>query len=140
MKKEDIKVSIGLPVYNNEKTIARTLESLINQSYKNFELIISDDASIDKTFDICKTYQKRDARIKCFRQERNLGFWKNWFFVLEKAEGKYFMWAEGDDVWLENFIEKNFQFLENNPKFVGSIGKIKPFDERGKEIPNIIWA
>ena len=138
MKKEDIKVSIGLPVYNNEKTIAKTLESLMNQSYKNFELIISDDASKDKTFDICSTYQKQDVRIKCFRQEKNLGFWKNWFFVLERAKGEYFMWAEGDDVWLEDFIEKNFQFLESNSKYVGSIGKIKFFDERGKEILNKI--
>lgn len=114
-------VSIGLPVYNGERFIERALNSLLAQSFKDFELIISDNASTDCTEKICRKYKKRHKRIKYIRHLTNMGAENNFKFVLERAKAKYFMWAAADDLWEKNFISENFHFLENNKDFVGSI-------------------
>jgi len=99
------KVSIGIPVYNGENYINLALDSLLSQSFVNFEIIISDNASEDKTREIIKTYAARDSRIKYFFQEKNIGAPANYRFVLDNATGEYFMWAAHDDVWDTNWIE-----------------------------------
>jgi len=97
MKSKFPLVSIGMPVYNGEKYIRQALDSLLGQTYKNFELIISDNASTDETKNICEEYAKRDKRIKYIRQKENMGGANNLRFVLEQATGEYFMWAAHDD-------------------------------------------
>ena len=82
-------VSIGMPTYNGSKYIRQALVSLINQSYRNFELIISDNASTDNTEAICKEYRRRDKRIKYIRQKKNIGPINNFNFVLKEAKGEY---------------------------------------------------
>jgi len=79
-KKEKPFVSIGFPVYNSEKHLKRSLEAILKQTFSNFELIISDNASSDSTPDICKEYMKNDSRIRYFRQEKNLGLIGNFNF------------------------------------------------------------
>src|SRR3989304_7503947 len=123
------KVSIGLPVYNGEKFIEKKIKSIISQTFKDFELIISDNSSTDMTPTICQNYAKVDNRIKFFRQSKNIGAVANFNFVLQESKGDYFMWAAVDDIILPNFIEKNFQVLEKNPNIVCSISKIKLFGE-----------
>ena len=81
------KVSIGMPVYNGEKHLRQSLDALVSQSFKDFELIISDNASTDKTRDICIEYCEQDDRIKYFRQSINIGGWPNFKYVLDKAQG-----------------------------------------------------
>ncbi|MEK7151434.1 MAG: glycosyltransferase family 2 protein [Patescibacteria group bacterium] len=97
-------VSIGFPTYNGSLRIKRAIDSLLVQSYKNFEFIISDNASEDNTKEICLEYAKKDSRIKYFRQEKNIGLTKNFEFVFEQAVGQYFMWAADDDLWDADFI------------------------------------
>lgn len=99
-------VSIGMPVYNGEKYIREALNSLLAQSFTDFELIISDNASLDKTELICREYLQKDSRIQYIRQEKNLGASNNFEFVLNKAKGKYFMWAAHDDVFFPFHLEK----------------------------------
>ena len=98
-------VSIGMPVYNGENYIRLALDSLLSQSFFNFEIIISDNASEDKTGEIVKNYAKNDPRIKYFLQDRNIGPAANYKFVLDKAIGFFFMWAAHDDTWDQNWIE-----------------------------------
>ena len=86
MKRKFPLVSIGMSVYNGEKYIRQTLNSLLNQTYKNFELIISDNASTDETKKICEEYAKREKKIKYIRQKENMGATYNFKFVLEQAK------------------------------------------------------
>jgi glycosyltransferase involved in cell wall biosynthesis len=90
-------VSVGMPVYNAERFIAPALDSLLGQSFSDFELIISDNASTDATGEICRRYAAADARIRYLRQERNLGAARNWNLVVELAHGRYFKWASAND-------------------------------------------
>jgi glycosyltransferase involved in cell wall biosynthesis len=114
------KISIGLPVYNGELSIGKVLQSLVWQSFTDFELIISDNASTDKTGSICKEFSNQDSRIKYIKQEKNIGASENFSFVLKKALGKYFLWAAHDDIRSDNFLEVNVKFLEEHPDFVAS--------------------
>jgi glycosyltransferase involved in cell wall biosynthesis len=98
-------VSIGMPVYNGEKYIRDAIDSILAQSFRNFELIISDNFSTDSTQKICETYLKKDTRIKYIKQPKNLGASSNFKFVLKKAVGEFFMWAAHDDFWDKNWLE-----------------------------------
>src|SRR5215213_6401610 len=91
-------VSIGLPVYNGDRFLARSLDSLLAQTMPDFELIISDNASSDGTAEICRAYARRDRRIRCVRNEHNLGVYRNFNRVFQLSSGKYFKWAAADDV------------------------------------------
>jgi glycosyltransferase involved in cell wall biosynthesis len=95
-------VSIGMPVYNGEKYIREALDSLLAQTFGDFELIISDNHSTDDTPNVCKEYAAKDSRIKYIRQAENIGANANFEFVLQQAIGEFFMWAACDD-----YLESN---------------------------------
>ncbi len=97
-------VSIGMAVYNGEHHIRQALDSLLAQDYPYFELIISDNASTDKTQEICREYQLMDNRIRYSRNETNIGALHNFDKVFELANGSYFFWACHDDYWKPNYI------------------------------------
>lgn len=109
-------VSIGIPVYNGENYISEALDSIVNQTYKNLEIIISDNASIDKTQEICESYQKQDERIKYFRFDENQGAAINFNNTFKVAKGTYFKWASHDDYLDTTYIEKCVDYLEKNPQ------------------------
>jgi glycosyltransferase involved in cell wall biosynthesis len=114
IKKKPV-VSIGLPVYNGAERLADTIELLLNQTFTDFEILISDDASSDETEKICKDFEKKDSRITYFRQAKNLGnVVKNFQFVLSKAEGEYFMFACHDDLWEYDYVEKLVKILDDD--------------------------
>lgn len=117
------RVSIGMPVFNGEEHIKNALDSLLKQTFSDFELIISDNGSSDKTKEICEHYIKNDPRIRYIRQTENIGATKNFKFVLEQAVGKYFMWAAADDIKSKCFVEKNINFLDLHPEYVASTSK-----------------
>lgn len=134
------KVSIGMPVYNGERFIRKALDSLLAQTFTDFELIISDNASTDSTPLICKEYAIKDKRIKYIKQTENRGSKFNFNFVCQKACADYFMWAAVDDVWDKNFIkilheaivrDKNnviafcpFTFINEEGQFIGDVRKV----------------
>lgn len=109
--KQKPQVSIGMPVYNGAKFIREALDSLLAQTFTDFELTISDNASTDGTEAICREYAAKDQRIRYVRQPENLGAAANFRFVLDEAVGEYFMWAAADDLWVPNFIYKCQQML-----------------------------
>jgi len=107
-------VSILTPTYNTEKFIRATIESVQNQTYQNWEMILVDDASTDKTVSIIEEFAQNDSRIKLFRLSKNSGngFARN--EALEKASGKYIAYLDADDVWFPQKLEKQLQFLKSN--------------------------
>ena len=113
-------VTIGLFVFNGEKTLRASIDTLLGQSFTDFELVISDNASTDGTESICREYSERDHRIRYTRQAQNMGSGANLKFVLDVARGKYFMWAACDDIRSQDFLEVNHAFLIVNPDYVAS--------------------
>lgn len=99
-------VSIGMPVYNGEKYIREALDSLLAQTFTDFELIISDNCSNDATENICREYALKDIRVKYIRQAENIGANANFKFLLENASSEFFMWAAHDD-----YLESNNYLL-----------------------------
>ena len=110
------KISVGIPVYNGEKFVRKSIESVLRQTYGNFELIISDNASTDSTSDICTEFLTKDSRIKFVRQDKNMGSIWNFNFLLQKAVGEYFVWVAADTIILPEFLEKNINLLEYEKK------------------------
>lgn len=123
-KKALPKISIGMPVYNGERFLRKSIESLLTQTFTDFELIISDNASTDSTSSICDEYSKKDKRIRYFRQKKNMGLNWNYRFVLKEAKFDYFMWAAVDDVRASTYLEKNLLSLLSNNNAVCSMSKI----------------
>jgi glycosyltransferase involved in cell wall biosynthesis len=127
-------VSIGIPIYNEERYLKLSIGSLLEQDYKNLKFIISDNASTDGTEAICREMLRRDERIDYRRMERNLGAAENFRRVLELADGKYFMWASGHDLWRPNFVTECVKLLEREPEAVIAFGSSDWIDALGNPV------
>ena len=125
-------VSVLMPNYNCEKYISEAIESILKQTYKNFEFIIIDDFSTDNSWKIIKKYSKKDKRIKCFRNEKNLQIVKTLNFGLTKCIGKYIARMDSDDISLKNRLKVQVEFLERNKKFVGCGTNLEMFWNKKK--------
>ena len=110
--KQEKNIDILLATYNGEKYLKEQIDSILSQTYKNINLIISDDASTDGTKEILKQYEKKDSRIKIFYQEKNLGYVKNFEFLLKQVKSDVFMLSDQDDVWLPEKVEKTYEKLK----------------------------
>lgn len=130
-------VSIGMPVYNGEKYIGKALDSLIKQDYENFELIISDNASTDGTWEICREYAARDPRIRLHRNEKNLGARINFDVVLQLARGRYFMWAAADDYWYAQFVSALAGELDRHVDAGVAMCAVDLINERGEHATTV---
>ena len=107
-------VSIVTPVYNGSSTIGKTIESVLNQTYKNFEMIIVDDVSDDDTVKIIKSYQTKDKRIKLISLRKKGGASVARNKAISSAKGKYIAFLDGDDLWKKDKLDKQISFMENN--------------------------
>jgi glycosyltransferase involved in cell wall biosynthesis len=125
-------VSIGMPVFNGGSCLRQALESIMAQTFPAFELIISDNASVDTTSAIVSEFQKQDQRIRYVRQPTNIGPIENFNYVLSEARADYFMWAAADDVWDANWIKCLY---DNMSKSVAiSFGHVENIDGNGQMI------
>ena len=106
------KIDVLLATYNGEKYIEEQIESILNQTYKNINLIISDDKSTDGTIEILKKYENKDERITAYFQKENLGYVKNFEFLLKQVKSNFYMLSDQDDVWLPEKIEKSMETLK----------------------------
>lgn len=127
-------VSIGLPVYNGENFLPDTLDSILAQTFQNFELIIADNASTDRTEEICRAYAAQDERLHYYRNEHNLGAARNYNRVFELSTGKYFKWAAHDDLYAPNYLEQCVKILESNPAIVLCYSPVTFIDNQGKHL------
>ena len=123
-------ISIGMPVKNGFKinskqgiNLEKSLNSILNQSYSNLEIVISNDCSDDQTGIFLEKISKLDKRIKLFNQKDTLGLGPNFSFVLKKSSGEYFKWNAQDDLISEDYIENNLNYLQNNPDYICSSSK-----------------
>ena len=106
------KIDVLMATYNGEAYLEEQIKSILNQTYKNFNLIISDDNSIDKTLQILKKYQILDNRITVYHQSKNLGYIKNFEYLCKKARSKYFALSDQDDIWDKRKLEEMIEYLQ----------------------------
>ncbi|WIM12346.1 glycosyltransferase family 2 protein [Enhydrobacter sp.] len=112
------KLSIGLPVYNGEKLLAQALDHLLAQTFTDFELVICDNASTDRTAQICREYAGRDARIRYVRNDRNIGANPNYNRTYELSAAPLFKWAAHDDLYQRTYLETCVRILADDPTVV----------------------
>ncbi|MEM7452761.1 MAG: glycosyltransferase family 2 protein [Planctomycetota bacterium] len=108
-------VSIGMPLYNAASFVGEAIESLLNQTFSNFELLIADNCSTDNTVEVCRRFAATDRRIRIIERETNRGAIDNFNFVFSETSGKYFKWAAFDDVCAPTYLEKCVDVLDFDP-------------------------
>ena len=128
------RVSIGIPSYNHEKYISDTIDSILNQTFQDFEIIITDDGSSDNTVEVIKSFS--DPRIKLFVFEKNQGACKAINNCIINSKGEYFANISSDDVWEPDKLEKQVKFLDENLNIPAVFTKVKIIDEDGKPFKN----
>ena len=128
------KVTIGLPVFNGEKYLAQAVDSILAQTFEDFELLISDNASTDGTPEICEHYVKADKRVQYFRNKVNLGAAPNFNGLVPKARGMYFKWAACDDLLEPDFLRACIEALDTSPDAVLSFSDVVVIDAEGEQI------
>jgi len=128
------RISIGMPVYNGERFLKEAIESVFAQTFDDFELIISDNASTDSTEDICRSYASKDKRIRYYRNEKNLGAAENFNKVFLMSSGEYFKWVTYDDISAPRFLEVCIEVLDRDPSIVLCYPKTILMDENGNKI------
>lgn len=111
-------VSIGLPVYNGDRYLEQAIDSALAQTYEDFDLVISDNASTDHTREICEAFAKRDSRIRYYRNAENMGPIWNFNRVAELRSGRYFKWLNHDDAWAPTLLEHTVAVLDEAPSTV----------------------
>lgn len=128
-------ITIILPAYNGAKWIEKSIQSVLSQSFKDFEFIIINDGSNDNTESIVLRLASLDNRIKYFKNDNNLGVQRTRNISLEKAQGKYIAEIDQDDEWVDNDkLKKQFEFLENNEDYVLVGTGVIVVDDKGIEI------
>ena len=128
------RLTIGLPVYNGENYLAESLDALLAQSYTDFELVISDNASTDGTEKICREYARQDSRIRYVKQPQNIGAAPNHNFLIDQARGELFKWAAHDDLFSPDLVAKCVETLDANPDAILAHAYMAIVDEDGKTI------
>ena len=128
------RVSIGICLYNAEQFLTQAMDSLLAQTYRDFELIITDNCSTDRTGEICRAYAARDARIRYHRNDSNIGAPKNFNLAFSLARGEYFRWAAGNDLCAPELIERCVEVLNKRPEVVLCYPKTTLVDENGARI------
>lgn len=128
------RVSLGVPVYNAQAYVRQTMDSLLAQTFTDFELVISDNGSTDATGDICREYAARDSRVKYHRADQNRGPAWNFNRVVELSCGKYFKWNAADDECAPTFLEKCVQVLDADESVAVAFPLTSIIDEKSQKI------
>ena len=132
------KITLGLLVYNGERYLGQTIDSLLSQTYGDFELLVSDNASTDGTEDICRSYAAQDRRISYVRQRENVGAMGNFNYLASRATTDYFKWCAADDLIAPSFLATCIEFLESQPNFVLCQSSTRTIGFDNSELPNDI--
>ena len=127
-------ISIGLPVYNGEKYVQEAVESILNQTFTDFELIISDNASTDKTEAICRAFASRDERVSYIRHDQNFGAARNFNHVVDLARGDYFCWVAHDDIIAPEYLQVCLDALMKRNDLVMAFTHAMNIDENGQSL------
>lgn len=128
------KVSIAVPTYNCEKYITQSLESLLGQTFGDFELVISDNASTDGTEAICRRFEAQDRRVRYVRRTQNIGGPGNFRYVFSLCSGKYHKWSTADDYWHPDFLNEAVAVLDGRPDVVLCYPMTRKIDLEGQTL------
>jgi glycosyltransferase involved in cell wall biosynthesis len=134
------RLSVGLPVYNGARFLSEAIEALLGQSFDDFELIISDNASTDATADICQRYAKKDSRVRYIRQPRNIGMNPNHNYVVREARGELFKMASHDDLYARDLLKRCIEALDADPEAVLAHSWEARIDSDGKIIKALSYS
>jgi glycosyltransferase involved in cell wall biosynthesis len=134
------RLTIGLPVYNGEDFLAEALESLLGQTYEDFELVISDNASTDGTADICLRYARQDSRVRYIRQPHNIGLAPNERFLMRQATGELFKLAAHDDLYARDLLKRCVEALDAHPEVVVAHCWEARIDQHGTVVEAMAYA
>ena len=134
MPNSDPLISVGMPVYNGEQFVELAIRSILDQTYPHFELIISDNASTDRTPEICRDLASEDDRITYSRNSQNIGAAGNFNRVFSVSSGEFFRWATADDISGLELHEKCLAVLKSHPEAVLAYGRNRFIDAEGTEI------
>lgn len=129
-------VTVGVPVYNGERYVGAALDSFLTQTWDDFELIVSDNASTDGTEAICRAYAAADSRVRYYRSSTNVGVARNYRRVFELSSSAYFKWASADDVVEPQFLQRCLDVLQHYPDVVLAYAKTRLVDDAGTTIRN----
>ncbi len=127
-------VSIGIPVYNGENFLAPTLDAILAQTFDDFEVVIADNASTDRTEAICREYAAKDPRIRYHRQHQNFGAAPNYNDVYHRSRGKYFKWSAHDDLIEPAFLERCVAALDEHQESVVACTMFDSIDSEGTHL------
>lgn len=134
MSEKKPRISVGIPVYNGQAYIAQAIESVLNQTFEQFELVISDNASTDATEEICRSYAEKDSRIHYHRAPENMGAAWNYNQVFKLSEGDYFRWLAADDMLAPTLLGKSCFILDSYPEVVLCFTWTRDIDWNGQEL------
>jgi glycosyltransferase involved in cell wall biosynthesis len=129
------KLSVGIPVFNGQEFLPGLLDSLLGQTFTDFEIVICDNASTDRTSQICWDYERRDSRVHYVRNLRNLGAVANFNRVFELSTAPLFKWAAHDDLYRENYLDACVRLLDQNPDIVLAHTATAFIDEKSEMLP-----
>jgi glycosyltransferase involved in cell wall biosynthesis len=127
-------VTVGVPVYNGERFLAQCLDSLLSQTFQDFVLVISDNASTDGTPEICRRYAASDPRIRYHRNATNIGLYGNFNWILRTARTRYIKLASADDFWASTMLSDAVTAIESDPSVVLCYPRAILVDEKGREL------
>src|SRR5262245_43834597 len=130
-------VSVCLPVYNGERHVEHAIASILDQSYRDLELIISDNASTDRTGDICRAAAARDGRVKYVSADVNCGLAGNFNRAFAFAKGRYLMWLGHDDVIAPAFVARCVEALDSESDTVLCFTNVNHIDDDGRLIAQV---
>jgi glycosyltransferase involved in cell wall biosynthesis len=128
------RVAVGLPVYNGEAFVSEAIESILSQTFTEFDLIISDNASVDSTEEICRRYAALDERVRYIRQPTNLGAAANHNSTFRLSQSEYFKWAAHDDVLAPTLLEECVRALDASPEVVVASPATELINEDGSPL------
>jgi glycosyltransferase involved in cell wall biosynthesis len=130
-------ISVGLPVYNGEAYLEQSIQALLAQTYSDFELLISDNASTDATAAIARAFEERDPRVRLLRSERNQGAVENYLMTLRASKRPFFKWAAHDDLCRPTFLEKCLAALHAAPEAVVAFPRAQVIDAEGRFVKDV---
>ena len=128
-------VAIGLPVYNGARYLTEAIESILAQTYSDFELIISDNASTDETEAICRHYAVQDQRIRYVRNAENIGGLANFNHTFRLSNHPLFKWTAADDAYHPEYLERSVRLLKAQPEAVFAFTKVQLIDDSSTHLP-----
>src|SRR5215204_2400285 len=138
-KAASTRLTIGLPVYNGDACLADAIESAIAQTFTDWQMIICDNASTDRTGDICREFATRDSRIRYVRNDENIGLTRNFNKAFELSNSEYFKWLAHDDICLPTFFERCIEALDANPAAAVAYPLSRAIDGNGNPVDRYDW-